>query len=59
MILKNIDQRLALDRLKESSFYVLFLIGCIPWPVAPPRKRGRPYIYSLSTVILGCFIVRI
>jgi hypothetical protein len=24
-----------------------------------PRKRGRPYVYSLSTVILRCFIVRI
>jgi hypothetical protein len=24
-----------------------------------PRKRGRPYAYSLSTVILRCFIVRI
>jgi hypothetical protein len=35
------------------------VIGCIPWPTVPPRKRGRPYVYSLSTVILRCFIVRI
>jgi hypothetical protein len=31
----------------------------VPWPAAPMRKRGRPYVYSLSTVILRCFIVRI
>ncbi len=24
-----------------------------------PRKRGRPFVYSASTVILRCFIVRI
>ncbi|MER5175130.1 MAG: hypothetical protein ABJB76_06540 [Candidatus Nitrosocosmicus sp.] len=34
------------------------MIGCIPWPIAPPPKRGRPYVYS-PTVILRCFIVRI
>src|SRR4051812_18941810 len=34
------------------------MIGCIPWPVIPSRKRGRPYVYS-PTVILRCFIVRI
>ncbi len=35
------------------------MIGCIPWPTAPSRrKRGRPYVYS-PTVILRCFIVRI
>ena len=34
------------------------MIGCIPWPVAPSRrKRGRPYVYS-PTVILRCFVVR-
>ena len=39
-------------------FNILYLIGCIPWPIAP-RKRGRPYAYSPLTVILRCFIVRI
>jgi hypothetical protein len=34
------------------------MIGCIPWPIAPKRKRGRPYVYP-PTVILRCFIVRI
>jgi hypothetical protein len=34
------------------------MIGCIPWPITP-RKRGRPYVYSLTTIILRCFIVRI
>ena len=34
------------------------MIGCIPWPTATRRKRGRPYVYS-PTVILRCFIVRI
>ncbi len=34
------------------------MIGCIPWPNAPRRKRGKPYVYS-PTVILICFIVRI
>ncbi len=33
------------------------MIGCIPW-LSLPRKRGRPYIYS-PTTILRCFIVRI
>ncbi len=49
-----------LDRIKESIlFNILYLIGCIPWPTAPPRrKRGRPYVYS-PTIILRCFIVRI
>ncbi len=41
----------------NPSFYVLYMIGCIPWPVRP-RKRGRPYGYS-PTVIVRCFIVRI
>jgi hypothetical protein len=31
----------------------------VPWPVTPMRKLGRPCVYSLSTVILRCFIVRI
>jgi hypothetical protein len=36
------------------------MIGCISWPSKPPRrKRGRPYEYSLSTIILRCFIVRL
>jgi hypothetical protein len=30
----------------------------VPWPAAPKRKRGRPYVYS-PTVILRCFIVRL
>ena len=34
------------------------MIGCIPGPIAPRRKRGRPYVYT-PTVILRCFIVRI
>src|SRR3954467_15063653 len=34
------------------------MIGCIPWPIIPRRKRGRPYVYS-PTVILRCFVVRI
>src|SRR3954466_10568433 len=34
------------------------MIGCIPWPIIPRRKRGRPFVYS-PTVILRCFIVRI
>ena len=34
------------------------MIGYIPWPSMPRRKRGRPYTYS-PTVILRCFIVRI
>src|SRR6476620_5141021 len=38
-------------------FNILYLIGCIPWPVIP-RKRGRLYVYT-PTVILRCFIVRI
>jgi len=51
-------QRLALDRSKESIlFNILYLMGCIPWPVAQ-RKRGRPYVYS-PTIVLRCFIVRI
>jgi DDE family transposase len=29
------------------------------WPSLPPRKRGIPYVYSLSIVIVRCFIVRI
>ncbi len=41
------SQRLALDRLKESiPFNILHIMGCIPWPIAPRRKRGRPYVYS-------------
>jgi hypothetical protein len=59
MILNIIVPKIIHDRLKESIFYVLYVIGCIPWPTVPPRKRGRPYVYSLSTVILRCFIVRI
>jgi hypothetical protein len=36
------------------------LINYILWPtVLPRRKRDRPYVYSLSTVILRCVIVRI
>jgi len=55
----KLSQRLALDRIKESTlFNILYLIGCIPWPIATRRKRGRPYVYS-PTVILRCFIVRI
>ncbi len=34
------------------------MIGCVPWPTTPPRKPGKPYVYS-PTVILRCFIVRI
>ncbi len=34
------------------------MIGCIPWPSLPRRKRGRPFVYS-PTVILRCFIVRL
>ena len=50
--------KITLDRLKESIlFNILYLIGCIPWP-SLPRKRGRPYTYSPTTVILRCFIVR-
>lgn len=30
----------------------------MPWPAAPRRKRGRPYVYS-PTIILRCFIARI
>jgi hypothetical protein len=56
---ETLSQILALDRLKESIlFNILYLIGCIPWHVAP-RKCGRPYIYAPTTVILRCFIVRI
>jgi hypothetical protein len=53
-------QRLAFDRLKESIlFNILYLIDCIPWPGVPRRKRGRPYVYSPTTVLLRCFIVRL
>jgi hypothetical protein len=47
--------------LKESIlFNILYLIGCILWSsLSPPRKRGRPHVYSSPTVILRCFIVRI
>jgi hypothetical protein len=32
----------------------------MPWPSIPTkRKRGRPYVYSSTTVILRCFIVRL
>ena len=57
-------QRLALDRLKESIlFSILYLIGCISWysmsTTTTTRKRGRPYVYSPTTVLLRCFIVRL
>ena len=60
MILINTAPKISsLDRIKESIlFNILYLIGCIPWPTAPRRKRGRPYVYS-PTVILRCFIVRL
>ncbi len=59
MILINTVPKITLDRIKESIlFNILYLIGCIPWPVAPRRKRGRPYVYS-PTVILRCFVVRL
>jgi hypothetical protein len=46
--------------MKESNlFNILYLIGCIPRPVAPRRNRGRPYVYSPPAVILRCFVVRI
>ena len=57
---QTLSQRLALDRIKESIlFNILYLIGCIPWPSIPRRKRGRPYVYTPSTVILRCFVVRL
>jgi hypothetical protein len=34
------------------------MIGLTPWHIRS-RKRGRPYIYSPSTAILRCFVVRI
>ena len=34
------------------------MIGCIPWSTAK-RKRGRPYVYSPTTVIVRRFIVRL
>ncbi len=59
MILINTVPKISSDRIKESIlFNILYLIGCIPWPVTPRRKRGRPYVYS-PTIILRCFIVRI
>ncbi len=59
MILINTAPKISSDRIKESIlFNILYLIGCIPWPTTPPRKRGRPYVYS-PTIILRCFIVRI
>jgi hypothetical protein len=59
MILIKTVPKIILDRLKESIlFNILYLIGCIPWPIALRRKRGRPYVYS-PTVILRCFIVRL
>jgi hypothetical protein len=59
MILIKTVPKIILDRLKGSIlFNILYLIGCIPWPIALRRKRGRPYVYS-PTVILRCFIVRL
>ena len=45
MILIKTVSKSALDKSKESIlFNILYLIGCIPWPSIPPRKRGRPYV---------------
>ncbi len=58
MILINTVPKITLDGIKVSIlFNILYLIGCIPWPVTS-KKRGRPYVYS-PTVILRCFVVRI
>jgi hypothetical protein len=38
---------------------ILYLIDCMPWPSITKRKRGRPYVYSSTMVILRCFIVRL
>jgi hypothetical protein len=38
---------------------ILYLIGLIHWPHNSRGGRGRPYVYSPTTVILRCFVVRI
>jgi hypothetical protein len=57
--LRTTVPNITANRLNESIlFNFLYMIGCIPWPSLPPRKRGRPYVYS-PTIILRCFIVRL
>jgi hypothetical protein len=59
MILIKTVPKISFDRSKESIlFNLLYMIGCIPGPIAPRRKRDRPCVYP-PTVILRCFIVRI
>ena len=46
-------------------FSILYLIGLISWSESQKkikrrrRRRGRPYVYSPTTVILRCFVVRL
>jgi hypothetical protein len=54
------------SKCESILFSILYLIGLISWSESQKkikgrrrRRRGRPYVYSPTTVILRCFIVRL